>query len=153
MVQALTPLQEVMDVLVPTERGLGQLCAEAEQQVEQSLHAQAARLLLLQQELLQPLQPGLGRHPAQCESLYPGYSPTRAPLSSPRDPRRPGSDSCRVLPSPAERSLLAAPSSLAPGEHSRHFERSGCRCVAASPPVSVSSPRQEPFSLRAWTGP
>lgn len=59
----LTPLQEVCDVLLPLEGGLGALCEEAEQQVQQRLHAQTSGLLLLQQQLLQPLQTHLSRHP------------------------------------------------------------------------------------------
>lgn len=50
-------------MLLPLQRGLGALGGEAEQQVEQRLHAQTAGLLLLQQQLLQPLQADLGRHP------------------------------------------------------------------------------------------
>lgn len=52
--------------------------------------------------------------------------------SSPHGPSetlRPGCASCRVVPSSA---LLAAASSLAPGEHSRHFEPPGCRRVYAA---------------------
>lgn len=52
--------------------------------------------------------------------------------SSPHGPSetlRPGCASCRVVPSSA---LLAAASSLAPGEHSRHFEPPGCRRVSAA---------------------
>lgn len=52
--------------------------------------------------------------------------------SSPHGPSeslRPGCASCRVVPSSV---LLAAASSLAPGEHSRHFEPPGCRRVSAT---------------------
>lgn len=122
-------------MLLPLQGGLGALGVEAEQQVQQRLHTQTARRLLLQQQLLQPLQTDLSRHPDPGQSpAAPAETPTTTPAaqSECNPPPR-----LRFLPSPAELSLLTAASSLAPGEHSRHFEPSGCRCVGVSPPVSV----------------
>lgn len=70
--QFLTPVQEVCDVFLPLQGGLAALGEEAEQQVEQRLHAQTSGLLLLQQQLLQPLQTGLSRHPGWGEKSASG---------------------------------------------------------------------------------
>lgn len=75
--KTLTPVQEVRDVLLPLQRGVGALGAEAEQQVEQRLHTQTAGLLLLQEQLLQPLQTDLSRHADPRQS--PAEKPTQTP--------------------------------------------------------------------------
>lgn len=70
-------------MLLPLQRGDGALGVEAEQQVEQRLHAQAARRRLLQEQPFQPLQPILSRHAAAglCRSLWDALRRPPPPLS------------------------------------------------------------------------
>lgn len=91
--RALTPLEELGHVLVAAQGRVAALRVQADEHVEQRLHAQGALVAPgpVEEQLLQLLEPHLGRHGAR------GPLPTRPPLAArsagrqgaPSGPRRP----------------------------------------------------------------
>lgn len=137
----LTPLQEVCNVFLPLQGGLGALGEEAEQQVEQRLHAQTSGLLLLQQQLLQPLQTDLSRHPGCGEVSHRPRSHTPRTVREEDGAQAPlPGESCRAQPANYAASALA-PGNIPDILSELSFPVRSPATVASSPRLSASSPR------------
>lgn len=149
-------------MLLPLQGGLGALCEEAEQQVQQRLHAQTSGLLLLQQQLLQALQTDLSRHPerwrvrqrprSQARSQPPTVREehaAQAPFPGESSRAQPANYSASLAPEniPDIRSLPSVPVS-APGEVASLPRLSASRSASVCPPHRFLIPLNLDFPLR-----
>lgn len=116
--RTLTPLEELGHILVAAQGRVATLGVQADEHVEQRLHAQGALVAPgpVQEQLLQLLEPHLGRHGAARPA--PNAPASRRPLgqSVRASPQRPGGREPRQ-----PRPLVAAPSASSRPGLGRHL--------------------------------